>query len=166
MDFTTHQLYALFAIAASVLLATLIAYRIGMSTRREADANALVAAQLANNDLSKANRELQAALRIEQDDAEQLKTQLTAAQRKQEHHQAQLLALHEDALRAEARHALTAEDATCLALAAHQLDVAAKTYRRLNANIPADQNAASARQLLNIAARAPQAPGSQQEHAA
>lgn len=166
MDFTTHQLYALFAIAASVLLATFIAYRIGMSTRREADANALVAAQLANNDLSKANRELQAALRIEQDDAEQLKTQLTAAQRKQEHHQAQLLALHEDALRAEARHALNAEDAACLALAAHQLDVAAKTYRRLNANIPADQNAASARQLLNIAARAPQATGSQQERAA
>ncbi len=162
MELTTQHLYALgAAIICALALVSLIAYRIGLGTVRGINTTALAEAEDSNRALRKAIASLNTACAIDRDDAHQANTQLSALMKKQEHHQAQLQAISEDADNRVAQFAnrqLTHEDLIHLRQMAAKLELAAEMFARFTSHDQATQARQLAARALNIAARYRPAP--------
>lgn len=146
-------------IAAATILSALLAlltYRLGLAAARSIKRAELFAAQDTINTLRETIQGLHTSLSIERDDAHQSNTQLAALMKKQEHHQAQLEALMQDAderIAIYAQRALTEDDAAQLQAMARKLELAANTFAGINAHDHAQAARQFAVRAFNMAAK-------------
>lgn len=134
--------------AASIITALvgLLTYRLGLGAVHHIKRAELFAAEDTIRTLRESIQSLQTSLCIERDDAHQANTQLALLMKKQEHHQAQLEAIMQDAdhrIAVYASRALTEDDAAHLHAMERKLSLAAKFF----AGLDSQEHAQAARQL-------------------